>query len=222
MWTGRWLIIFMVYSCLCLLSQCICQVSLMNQMAMMQMMMMKLMWPSSKTKEQFALWKGCYACAALTLACKNFNMPSSSFLSTCFSNHEILWAQWELSFLKETMISQHPWVLDCSVTCATQPQDKKLCFELALVMQEPLIPEHWIESYWCLFFGRQLNMASPRIFFSSSAFSPWSSAAWSHAPATSNLSSWLHFMQNMCWICPFGLAKILFQVPLVLLVLLFP
>ena len=151
MWTGRWLIIFMVYGCLCLFSQCICQVSLMNQMAMMRMMMMKLMWPSSKTKEQFALWKGCYACAALTLACKNFNMPSSSFLSTCFSNHDILWAQWELSFLKETIISQHPWVLDCSVTCATQPQDKKLCFELALVMQEPLIPEHWIKPYWCLF-----------------------------------------------------------------------
>ena len=61
-----------------------------------------------KNKSTVCPGEGCYAFAALTLACKNFNMPSSSFLSTCFSNHDILWAQWELSFLKETIISQHP------------------------------------------------------------------------------------------------------------------
>ena len=158
MWTGRWLLIFMVYGCLCLFSQCICQVSLMNQMAMMRMMMMKLMWPSSKTKEQFALWKGCYACAALTLACKNFNMPSSSFLSTCFSNHDILWAQWELSFLKETIISQHPWVLDCSVTCATQPKTRNSALSLRWSCKSHSflsIELNHIDAS----FGRQLNMA---------------------------------------------------------------
>ena len=103
----------------------------------------------TKKRSHLPFGKCCYACAALKLACQNFRKPSSSCLPTCFSNHAILWAQCELSFLldpKETIMSQHPWVLNCSVTCGTLPKDKELSFELLLVMQELFIPEHWSET----------------------------------------------------------------------------
>ena len=221
MWTGRWLLIFMVYGCLCLFSQCICQVSLMNQMAMMRMMMMKLMWPSSKTKEQFALWKGCYACAALTLACKNFNMPSSSFLSTCFSIQPwhplgpvgalILKRNHHLS----TPLSAR---LFCHL-CHPTPRQETLLWACA---GHARATHSWALNWTILMPLLVDNSTWPKNLLLKLIFSPWSSAARSHAPATSNLASWLHFMPKMCWIFPLGLAKILFQVPLVLLVLLFP
>ena len=70
----------------------------------------------TKKRSHLPFGKCCYACAALKLACQNFRKPSSSCLSTCFSNHAILWAQCELSFFlhpKEIIISQHSWFQNC-------------------------------------------------------------------------------------------------------------